>query len=374
MNQRTPRFMNARNALLTAVGWIALLLYILACRPSWSPDGSKLLVPYYDPKTEEAGVALFDTTTGATKTVFVRPNSSSEEHAITSQWHNDGEHSIVWFEEHGLLVLPNDVSAPLRVYDLPAKVEWTPFPIPQIGENLYFSGDAVVKVDLVSGRFTSQKTDREFLLYAARNKIFYFADTEDGGELGEVDQEELMFEAFLRLDDVDLALRGIDELMGYVAFEPNGQRLALTGSFENGTRIILCNQAGIEKVLTPSLAAERFILGNIEWSPNRDVLYAAAFTPTDVDNVTQFSVAEIDITTASARLIPLGRILEELPDDDDVWGVQIALSPDGTRIASSLTLFDEDSLSEADRAVLFVELEDPERPVSKFPLPLRELR
>ena len=374
MNQRAARFVAARNALLTAVGWIALLLYILACRPSrpsWSPDGSKLLVSYYDPNTDEADVVVFDRTTGATRTVFVRPNPSDEEHLIASQWHNDGEHSIVWYEEHGLLVLPTDSSAPMRLFDLPEEVEWAPFPIPQIGEDLYFSGDAVVKVDLATGETTSHETNREFLLYAGGNRVFYLAETDDGYEFGEVDQEELAFEPLFRLDDDDLERRGINDLVGYyIAFEPHGRRLALTGRSEHGTRIILCTEAGIDRVLTPQLSAETFVLGNIEWSPTRDILYAAAFTPTDLADVTQVSVAEIRVDGASAPLIPLLEMQAGLPDDDDAWDglIQIALSPDGSRIAASTAHFGDDSLYEEDPAVFLVELEGTERTVTKFPL------
>ncbi len=49
--------MNARNLLPPSIGLLGLLgilgmlASMLACRPSWSPDGSKILFPYYDPET-----------------------------------------------------------------------------------------------------------------------------------------------------------------------------------------------------------------------------------------------------------------------------------------------------------------------------------
>jgi hypothetical protein len=73
------------------------LLYILACRPSWSPDGTKLLVSYYDPQTDEAGVAWLDRTTGITRSAFVRPDPDSGDEFIPVQWEEGGERAIVGF-------------------------------------------------------------------------------------------------------------------------------------------------------------------------------------------------------------------------------------------------------------------------------------
>ena len=146
-----------------------------------------------------------------------------------------------------------------------------------------------------------------------------FVETDDGYEFGEVDQEELTFEPLFRLEGDDLERRGIGELVGYyVALAPRGRRLALTGRSEGGTRIVLCTEAGIDRVLAPQLSAETFVLGNIEWSSTREILYAAAFTPTDLADVTQVSVAEISVDGASSRLIPLLEIQDVLPHSSHV--------------------------------------------------------
>ncbi len=49
---------NGLKVMLGIVGLLAWMAYILACRASWSPDGSKVLFPYYNPEAEETGVAL----------------------------------------------------------------------------------------------------------------------------------------------------------------------------------------------------------------------------------------------------------------------------------------------------------------------------
>ena len=52
------------HVVLAVVGIGALTAYLVACRPAWSPDGSKLLFPYLNPETKEVAVALFDRETG----------------------------------------------------------------------------------------------------------------------------------------------------------------------------------------------------------------------------------------------------------------------------------------------------------------------
>ena len=205
---------------------------------------------------------------------------------------------------------------------------------------------------------------------------------------GRVDEDELTLEPLFRIEKKDLEQHGIDSL-GFVAFEPSGKQLAITGASERGIRIVLCDETGMQKVLTPQLSAE-YVLGNIEWSPTHDTIYAAAFSSTDVEEVIQFSVAELALDGTPARLIPLGRIqgtiansmVEQRFDENDTtpffpsaWAFEIALTRDGSRIAASTAHGDEDFFLavDGDRAVFLVELEDPERPVTKYPLSSWEL-
>jgi Tol biopolymer transport system component len=50
----------SRDRLLTGIGLLAFLLYVLACRPSFSPDGTKILVPIHDPAHTNTAVWVYD--------------------------------------------------------------------------------------------------------------------------------------------------------------------------------------------------------------------------------------------------------------------------------------------------------------------------
>ena len=52
--------MRRSHAVLATVGLAALITYIMACRPAFSPDGSKILFTYVDARSGESAVGLFD--------------------------------------------------------------------------------------------------------------------------------------------------------------------------------------------------------------------------------------------------------------------------------------------------------------------------
>ncbi|MFH1922739.1 MAG: hypothetical protein ABIP48_22985, partial [Planctomycetota bacterium] len=59
------------NIVLAVAGVGALLAYLVACRPSWSPDGTKLLFPCGE--GDVTGIVLLDKTTGESRLIFQVP-------------------------------------------------------------------------------------------------------------------------------------------------------------------------------------------------------------------------------------------------------------------------------------------------------------
>ena len=110
--------MNARNLLPPSIGLLGLLgilgmlASMLACRPSWSPDGSKILFPYYDPETHDVGVALYDRATGKARSLFARQSARWDDRVVIGQWERGGERAVLFSGERELLTLPVDSPRP----------------------------------------------------------------------------------------------------------------------------------------------------------------------------------------------------------------------------------------------------------------------
>lgn len=113
--------MNCRHHTLALIALAALTIYVLACRPSFSPDGSKVLFPCIDPETKSASVVLYDRTTKKSEHVFALPGAGGSKDApvLSAQWMPDGKQAIViWHAEESksfqVVVLPLGSRNPTR--------------------------------------------------------------------------------------------------------------------------------------------------------------------------------------------------------------------------------------------------------------------
>jgi len=374
----------SRNLAFTVVGLLVLLAYASAClpsRPSWSPDGSKLLYSYYDPKAEEAGVALFDRATGTTRSIFTvsDPGDDVGPIFIPAQWEAGGERAILRPGPEGneLLLVPRESSNPEQRFELPTSVEWSPLPVPEIAGSLYFGGKNVSKFDLRTGEVTSRETEKVPHLYDGWGGVYYLAKDKRsvrGHEVGRLNLEDLTLEPLFELESKET--HGIGALFRDVAFDSKGDRIALIGDGETGSSILLCSEAGLQETMVPELPLEQYVLENLQWSPDGETLYAAVFSPAKSSGFRifradrmLFSVAEIPMGADPPRLIPIARVSGKFDGCVDCSGLQIALSPDGSTLATSTAFLGPSSIKEEDRALYLVDVKDPSRPVTKFPLP-----
>ena len=60
-----------RASILPLIGLIALSAYILACRPGFSPDGSQVVYPVLDEKTNSFRIVVYDLKQKKNTTLFV---------------------------------------------------------------------------------------------------------------------------------------------------------------------------------------------------------------------------------------------------------------------------------------------------------------
>ena len=380
------RTMNERNGLkvvLGIAGLLAWMAYILACRASWSPDGSKVLFPYYNPEADEAGVALYNRDTGAVKSIFAQASPSSD-NLIPVQWESDGGRAIAWIEwgnnDSEILLLPIEAAKPARRFKLPG-VGWEGGPSPEVNGKLYLGGKSLTELNLETGEARKLKMQNEIWPFGGDGRVFYGyereatdRDGEEGGseafEIGELDTEDLALDPLFDLKRADLRRYGVKDL-GFP--EAHGTGFALVGEGEQRDLIVICTATGLKKVITPEFPTERYRLGTLQWSPDGKTIYAAVVTPTEEEDFVRYSVGVISVDGGPAGLLPIALLKGDLPDEP-VVSLQIALSPDGSTIATATAYLDSDAIAMEDRALYLLDVKGSEPKVTKVPLPPWKLR
>jgi hypothetical protein len=367
--------MNVRKPSIAIIGSLALLAGSLACRPSWSPDGSKILFPYYDPRTHDVGVALYDRMTNHARSLFARRSKRWDDRVVIGQWGRDGQRAVLFSADQELLTLPVDSSRAARRIEVPSGVLCGAGPWPVIGDSLFCCGKRVVRIDLKDGSVVSRRyqgLDNAILLRGG-DKIFYLSFVDRarefiGYELGELTPENLERKARFRLSMRILEAHGIRELEGSMAFEPGGDRLALTARTEQGSVILLLGATGVEAVIVPSLAVKPYRLGNIEWAADSPRLFAAASSYGPEPGTTQLALADISLVSGESKLYPIVDLRKSYSFFEPLE-IQVALSPDGETIAVATTYLDDAEVEPENRALYLLALDQPEPSLTKIVWP-----
>ncbi len=356
--------LNLTHVILTLVGIAGLVLFILACRPSWSPDGRKVLYSYTDEGAKKSAVAVFDRKTRTSRVLFEWwDETDSGEKAPGAQWTKDGERVIVTiYEENGiqLLAIPVNAQKAYQAYTLKKMDEAAFLPFPEVGNRLFLmSGDILVRVDLTTGAIFRRewKEKPDCVLYDAGNKVFYMnrieekaaeetkdkdaqkvqEETPEAFEIGELEQSDLSLRPFLTLKVEELKAKGIGSFTGLADVHPKSLRMAAAEDPLEGkpARVLVIGKGGIEQVLEVGIKEKPYKLGNPQWSRDGKTVYVSALIHDKTKNTAEFAVVEVPLDGKATRI---DRI-EERPKsdfgDDYLEHAQIALSPDDQMIAVS---------------------------------------
>jgi hypothetical protein len=397
--------MRKRNPLEIALGILGLLgglLYVLACRPAWSPDSSKILFPYCNPETKGRGVALYDRDTGAVRPIFSQQlgGDKCSDEIPSAAWSDDGSRAVVLWEEIKEKKRKNHATRKMETLETKlAHVDVLPvggagkelhvklrgfqlsdaeglFPLAQSGGKIYLAGtnkNKLLRLDLKSGKrkFRHLKDDLDPIFYIHDGHIAYIRDAakdSDDQEFGELDPEDLSLHSRFLLKKESLAAYGVSDVLFLPALEPHGSRMAMSAKgADEKDRILVCNDQGIEQVFKPDLPDPASRLGNLEWSRDGKTLFATVITPTEKHGVQQYSLGEIPLAGGPVRLVPIVRA--DISSGDARLQFQISLSPDGSTIAASTAHFGKSEIDPADRGLFLVDLRDAKRKVTRIQYP-----
>jgi hypothetical protein len=356
-----------RDTFWTLFAITALGVYVLACRPSVSPDGTRVVFPVIDSEAKEASVALYDLRKDTVETIYALPGSDGENLALSVQWLPNNR-SVVVNTVSSIAILPLGSPNAPRLLPLPEKLEpgSLVIPPPVIGNYQFLAGKSfLMRVNLETGEIVSGDISGECYLTGDGDRVYYMAltkgDDEGGYEVGELDTTKLTRIPFLQLEKQDYG-----ELTPFLAMTRDGSRLALTGQFEDVPRITLFRGNTPEKILPVATKEDGIEIGNAAWSPDERTLYVAFSRKPGEEGNRQYGILEVPVKG--------GRIVETVlftGAHEDNWAssFQIALSPNGRYVVASSICLEDGTAKPEDRSLFMVDLGSPDRRVARVAVP-----
>lgn len=364
--------MRERRATLVLIGLVSLSAYILACRASFSPDGSKILFPYGAVKTDEFGVAIYDRETGESRSIFTHALPLAERSGnipVTAQWTPDGDNVILaWGEEGGpdhlrLMLLPLEGKQPARFFAFPDREDLVLQllnPLPVLGNRVFIGGRTLTRLDLGTGEVTAAEVGGEVHLAGQGDQLYYMTRSSSAYRFGRIDTEALALMPVFATVEIDLEFP-------ILAVSRDGSSVAVSGKVGTEYRMVVFRDGELEKTVSLGATVEGREPGNNEWSPDGKTIYSAFGRKLETEDALEFGFLEVPLSGEGVREVSLFRVSTEEDDRRGVAGFQIALSPDGDTIVASNLHF---GVSQQDRALYLLDLTSSERKVTKVPMPL----
>jgi len=382
---------------LTALA--ALTAYILACGTAFSPDDSKVLYTTINPRTGATGIAVYDRTSGQSQTIFT-PTFQDLDFGKTApaiirpQWLPSGKDIVVAWpggnastkdNELSLAVLPFGRADAVKLFFLSEVRDSEQLlrrPLPIAGHFLFLASEAesnttsIVRLDLLTGELRTQTNLPALRLLPTPHgdAVIYLAEMPGGdqrGELGLLNPDTFARTAVFQTV-AGAPTPDFDDNKGFVAISRDGQRLAFTDTEEGKPVCRVLQNGKLFKTLPLLGENSELVFGNAQFSPSGAMLYASFMDAGAGGTNGSGGVIEIPLDGGALRRNTLISGLGEV-DNDFALYFQLDLAKDGKTlaIASTYLAYEEGhKLKPANCALFLLNLADPQRAVTRVPVPL----
>lgn len=375
------RRFNALHLGLAVVGMVGLGLFILACTgwSGWSPDSSQVVFGYYDSNSSKYLIGIYDVKSGHARALNLQELKSNGEKWLSAQWKKDGTGLWVFKGEDEKKFLVMDVNATtgevIERFEIPV-ADTDTIPIGNAVEwngNLFVNVRPLTRIDLINKKVVQQSYDDDEgpVVFGWGEGIAYLAlESEHHPEFGYLDPQTFAKNPLFEFDEQDPRFRGAEDIHPLIGTDSEGSRIAATTMRMNKEDIVICNAAGVQKVVSPQLSYSEFHLGAPVWSADGKHIYVTGMAP-QKDNWSMVFLADVDAESGRAKTTPIATVKTE---GDDFYKsfyllTHAELSPDGKTIAISTAGLEKDRVKEKDRALYLIDVTDGGKRVTKVQPP-----
>jgi hypothetical protein len=367
-------------SILAGIGAGSLLIYVLACATSFSPDDRQVLYPSFDPQSGAAAVALYDRRTARSEIIF----SAAETAAATNQhsaliragWLPDGKHVLIASaagdDGLNLLVLPRGTNGPARHFVISGKDEAQAaleYPFAIRGELLFLNAGKrnPLRINLVTGETAGgdATTNETMVLPSPDGKsLVAFREQSGGMEFGAFDPQNMEFKPL----GIVATNIGNDTIP---AFNPADGRLLFVSKIGEQLQLQIVRNGSVEFSRPLERRGEKLEVGPfLDLAPDGKTVFAAYCAESAATTNSEYGLLEIPLNDAPPRFTPLFHA--ESTGNANLLFAQPSLSHDGKTwaIGSACLYLENKSLKPGDCALFLVDLSKAKRPVTKIPIPV----
>jgi hypothetical protein len=280
-----------------------------------------------------------------------------------------------------LLLLPMGGQAPARQFALPETRQISLAPYPEVGGDLFMGFDYIARLDLKTGEVTTKKLSEGsgIHLIPAGDRIWFMVyDIEREGregkgmKFGELDRGDLGLKPFFEFWESDEHKLGITDFNAYsLTVEPGGTRLLTSAHVEGKPALLLFGKSGLEQIIKPEFPVEGCQVASVAWSADRKTIYAATLVPAKQNGRQDVAIAEIPVGGGPVRLTAMAHLARERDRDNspEIY-LRVSLAPNGRTLAVTTGFLPSDwVINKEDRALYLMDLTDPARKITRFPIP-----
>jgi len=368
-------------SILACVGAGSLLIYVLACATSFSPDDRQVLYPSFDPQSGASAVALYDRGTGRSEIIFSAAETvaKTNRHSalIRAGWLPDGKHILIanaaGDDGLDLLVLPRGVKEPVRRLAISGrnhKAETLEYPFAISGSLLFMNGEKrnPLRMNLVTGETAggSETTNDIIVLPSPDGKSIAAFRENNGGhnmEFGTLDPQTMEFKLMGRVG----TNVSNDTLP---AFNPADGRLLFVGKTGNQLQLETLKDGNSEFTRPLARGGDTLEVGPfLDFAPDGKTVLTAYCAASAATTNSEYGLLEIPLGDSPLRFTPLFQV--KANQEANLLFAQPAVSHDGKTwaIGTACLYLQNESLKPDDCALFIVDLSKAKRPVTKVPIP-----